>query len=34
MRMFKKGQMNAWTHGQGLIGEIRFIERKFYTFTS
>ena len=29
MRMFKKGQMDAWKYGQGLIGEIRFIERQF-----
>ena len=26
MYMFKKGQMNAWKSGQGLIGEIRLIE--------
>jgi hypothetical protein len=29
MRMFRKGQMNAWINGQGLIGEIRLIERQF-----
>ncbi|SCZ86815.1 Integrase catalytic region (fragment) [Nitrosomonas mobilis] len=34
MRMFKKGQMNAWARGQGLVGEIRLIERQFYTYTA
>ncbi len=29
MRMFKKGKMNFWTYGQGLMGEIRLIERQF-----
>ena len=29
MRMFKKGQMDAWKYGQGLIGEIRLIKRQF-----
>jgi len=29
MRMFRKGQMNAWLYGQGLAGEIRLIERQF-----
>ena len=29
MHMFKKGQMAAWVYGQGLIGEIRLIERQF-----
>lgn len=29
MRMFKKAQMNIWHYGQGLLGEIRLIERCF-----
>ena len=29
MRMFKKGQMNVWYYDQGIIGEVRFIERQF-----
>lgn len=29
MRMFKKGQMDVWKYGQGLIGEICLIERQF-----
>ena len=33
MRMFRKGQMNAWLYGQGLIGEIRLIERQFGIYT-
>ncbi len=33
MRMFKKGQMYAWTREQDLLGEIRLIERQFYTYT-
>ena len=33
MRMFKKGQMKAWYYGQGIIGEIRFIERQFGIYT-
>jgi len=33
MRMFKKEQMNAWTREQDPIGEIRLIERQFYTST-
>jgi len=34
MLMFKKGQMTIWHYGQGLIGQIRLIERQFgiYTF--
>jgi len=32
--MFKKGQMNAWIFGQGLIGEIRLIERQFGIYTT
>ena len=27
MRMFKKGQMNAWKCGQGFAGESRLIEK-------
>ena len=34
MHMFKKGQMNRWTYGQGLIGEIRLIERQFNIYTT
>jgi len=29
MRMFKKGQLDIWKYNQGLIGEIRLIERQF-----
>jgi len=29
MRMFKKGQLDIWKYSQGLIGEIRLIERQF-----
>ena len=34
MYMFKKGQMNAWKSGQGLIGETRLIEKQFGTYTA
>jgi len=34
MHMFKKGQMEAWKYGQGLIGEIRLIERQFDIYTA
>ena len=34
MYMFKKGQMNAWKPGQGLIGEIRLIERQLGIYTA
>lgn len=34
MRMFKKGQMNAWLYGQGLRGEIRLIERQFGIYSA
>jgi transposase, IS6 family len=34
MRMFKKGQMNAWKYGQGLIGEIRIFKRQFDIYTA
>lgn len=33
MRIFKKGQMKAWYYGQGIIGEIRFVERQFGIYT-
>lgn len=33
MRMFKKGQMKAWYYGQGILGEIRFVERQFGIYT-
>lgn len=29
MRMFKKGQLDFWTYDQGVMGEIRLIERQF-----
>lgn len=29
MRMFRKGQLDIWKNGLGLIGEIRLIERQF-----
>lgn len=34
MRMFKKNQLDRWYYGQGIIGEIRLVERQFgiYTF--
>ena len=34
MRMFRKGQMNAWISDQGLIGEIRLIEKQFESYTA
>ena len=34
MRMFKKGQMNAYIYGQGLIGEICLIERQFSIYNA
>ncbi len=34
MRMLKKVQMNTWTREQGLIGEIRLIERQLYSYTA
>ena len=34
MHMFRKGQMDAWKYGQGLIGEIRLIERQFNVYTA
>jgi len=29
MRKFRKGQLNPWLYGQGLLGEIRLINRQF-----
>ena len=29
MRMFKKSQMKFWYYGQGIIGEVRLVERQF-----
>lgn len=29
MQMFRKGQLHAWHHEQGLTGEIRLVERQF-----
>jgi IS6 family transposase len=29
MRIFKKGQVDTWKYGQGLIGEISLTERHF-----
>ena len=34
MRMFKKGQFDALIYNQGLIGEIRLIERQFNIYTT
>ncbi|SOD22606.1 IS6 family transposase [Nitrosomonas ureae] len=34
MHMFRKGQMDAWKYGQGLIGEIRLIERQFNVYSA
>ncbi len=34
MHMFRKGQMDAWKYGQGLIGEIRLIERQFNVYNA
>ena len=29
MRMFRKGQFSIWTQGEGVVGEIRLINRVF-----
>ncbi len=29
MIMFRKGQLDFWTRGQGLIAEVRIIEKQF-----
>jgi len=29
MHMFKKSQMHAWYYGQGIMGEVRLVERQF-----
>ena len=34
MRAFRKGQMNPWLYGQGLLGEIRLVERQFNIYAS
>ena len=34
MRMFKKGQLKPWTYGQGIMGEVRLIERQFGLYAS
>ena len=34
MRAFKKGQMDIWKYDQGVIGEIRLIERQFGVYSS
>jgi len=34
MHMFRKGQMDVWKNGQGLIGEIRLIERQFNIYSA
>lgn len=34
MHMFKKGQLKAWYYGQGMIGEVRLIERQFGIYTA
>jgi len=33
MRMFKKGQLKAWYYGQGLMREMRLIERQFEVYS-
>jgi len=32
--MFSKGQMDTWKYGQGLIGEIRLIEKQFNVYSA
>ena len=32
-KMFKKGQLNAFTYNQGLMGEIRLVERQLNTYS-
>lgn len=34
MRMFKKFQMKLWCYDQGIIGEIRLVERQFGIYNS
>ena len=34
MRMFKKGQLKPWTYGQGIMGEVRLVERQFGIYAS
>ena len=34
MRMFKKGQLKPWTYGQGIMGEVRLVERQFGLYAS
>jgi len=34
MHMFRKGQMDVWKNDQGLIGEIRLIERQFNIYSA
>lgn len=34
MHMFRKGQMETWKYGQGLIGEIRLIEKQFNVYSA
>lgn len=34
MRMFRKGQMNIWLQGKGVIGEVRLINNQFGIYTS
>ncbi|MBW8308718.1 MAG: transposase [Candidatus Paracaedibacteraceae bacterium] len=33
MRMFKKGQLHLWYYEQGILGEVRLIERQFGIYT-
>lgn len=34
MRMFKKGQFNAWVKEKNVLGEIRLIHENFNIYTS
>ena len=34
LRMFKKEQFDMWKYDQGLIGEIRLIERQFQVYSA
>ena len=34
MRASRKGQMNPWLYGQGLVGEIRLVERQFNIYAT
>lgn len=34
MRIFRKGKMDIWAYGMGLIGEIRLVERQFNVYAT